>query len=315
MSSIRARGLWSAVLVSAAVFGSWPAPAREAKAGQQPAGRTNETEGRTAVGPPAVEPAPTPEAATSQQSANATRQLLHEVLRQYPPTVADVLRLSPSLASNADFLQPYPALSAFLTARPEVLANPSFYFGTARWTADWQDETPAARRARTAQETLAGGAAFVGLMTLLGVVVWFAHGVIAHFRWKRTLRVQADAHAKILERLTSTEDVLSYVQTPAARRFLESGAPAVELAPHDVSAPIARILWSIRTGTVLGVLGIGFFILTARFTGDEALGDTAPLLSVVGTVLLCAGAGFLLSAVVSYVLSRRLGLLAATEPR
>lgn len=306
--SIRASGLCLAILLSTAlVSSSVPVKAQEAKVGDQPVSRSSETEARAAV-----EPAPAPEATTST-SANATRQQLQELLRQYPPTVYDVLRLSPSLGMNATFLQPYPALSTFLTAHPEILSNPSFYFGT-RWVPDWEDTTPAARRARAAREMLGAMAAFIGLMSLLGVVAWFVHGLVAHQRWKRALRVQADAHAKILERLTNTEDVLTYVQTPAARRFLESGAPA-EAAPRDVSAPISRILWSVQTGTVMGVLGLGLFVLGARLSGDDAFGGISPLLYIVGTVTLCVGAGFLLSALLSYLLSRRLGVLAPTEPQ
>lgn len=291
--------LWAAVLSHSA-----PAEAQAVEAGR-PVTQSPPTQ-------PGGDSAGVPEANASQ-SANATRQRLQEVLRQYPPTVHDVLRLSPSLGSNASFLQPYPALSAFLTAHPEVLSNPSFYFGT-RWVPDWEDATPAARRARAAKEMFGGMAAFIGLMSLLGVVTWFAHGIVAHLRWKRALRVQADAHAKILERLTNTEDVLTYVQTPAARRFLESGAPA-DPGPRGVTVPIARILWSVQMGTVMAVVGVGVFALAARLARDEAFGDMSPILSVVGTVILCVGVGFLLSALVSYLLSRRLGLLAPTEPQ
>ena len=46
----------------------------------------------------------------------------------------------------------------------------------------------------------AGFAVFAGLMTLLGVFAWLLRSMIDHQRWKRALKVQADAHTKLLER-------------------------------------------------------------------------------------------------------------------
>ena len=83
-----------------------------------------------------------------------------------------------------------------------------------------------------------GLAVFLGLMTLLGVFAWLIKSMIDHQRWKRALKVQADAHTKLLERLSSTEDVLTYAQSPAGRHFLESRAPH-EGVRRDVGAPIA----------------------------------------------------------------------------
>src|SRR5262249_17361581 len=58
---------------------------------------------------------PNPPAALSDAiNAYQTRETLKQLLRQYPPFVAQVLRLDPSLWTNQTFLTPYANLSAFL---------------------------------------------------------------------------------------------------------------------------------------------------------------------------------------------------------
>ena len=134
-----------------------------------------------------------------------------------------MLRLSPRLLTEPSYLEPYPALTAFLAEHPDIAQNPGFYFGTA--SSGLGQRHGAARRARAVGEMFAGFAVFAGLMTLLGVFAWLLRSMIDHQRWKRALKVQAEAHTKLLERLSSTEEVLAYAQSPAGRHFLESGAP------------------------------------------------------------------------------------------
>jgi hypothetical protein len=259
--------------------------------------------------PPA--PPQSPDAAGAQNSpllsAEQTRAELNQRLRKYPPSVAEVLRLSPSLASEPAYLQAYPALSSFLAQHPEVTQNPAFYFGAPRMS--WEDDhSPSTRRTRIVSQMLDSLAVFAGLMTLLGVVAWLLRSMIDHQRWKRALKVQADAHARLVERLTTTEEVLAYSQTPAGRHFLESGAP-IEAARRQAGAPIARILWSVQMGTVIALAGLGVFACAARLGGDADLSDLSPFLFMLGAVAVSVGVGFLLSALIAFFLSRRLGLL------
>src|SRR6266481_3970576 len=66
-----------------------------------------------------------------EQSAREARQRLHQILDQYPPSVAQVLRLDPSLLTRPDYLAPYPTLAAYLAQHPEVAHNPVFFLGGA----------------------------------------------------------------------------------------------------------------------------------------------------------------------------------------
>src|SRR5688572_22546356 len=97
-----------------------------------------------ATSPPATPQTPaTPEAAPPAQTfieredARETRERLHELLRQHPPAVGEILRRDPSLA-RADYLAPYPALLAFIQQHPEIVRNPSFFFGEY----EYRDQTP-----------------------------------------------------------------------------------------------------------------------------------------------------------------------------
>jgi hypothetical protein len=115
--------------------------------------------------------------------------------------------------------------------------------------------------------------------------------------------VQTEVHNKLLDRFTSNEDLLAYIQTPAGRRFLES-APIPTESPRSIGAPLGRILWSIQAGAVLTVAGLGLQVVSAR-----SIDEVAQPLSAVGIVVLAIGLGFGVSALLAYVLSRRLGLV------
>ena len=73
-----------------------------------------------------------------------------------------------------------------------------------------------------------------------------------------------------------------------------------------MSAPIGRFLWSIQAGLVLSAAGFGM-----QFVGDQMPIDVAPVASGLGILLLSIGIGFVLSAIVSFLLSRKLGLVPA----
>ena len=154
---------------------------------------------------------------------------------------------------------------------------------------------------------LAGLAAFVVVISVLLAVTSLVRQAIGHRRWLRQSRVQTEVHSKILDRLQSNEDLLAYIQTPAGQRFLESGpSPQQEPGPGPriVSAPFGRILWSVQAGVMLAALGTGFWLVQ-----QNAMPEIAPAFHAMGVLALSLGAGAVLSAVISYVLSARLGLI------
>ena len=243
--------------------------------------------------------------AADNQSADDTRRELESLLRQYPPALPRILRLDPSLLGNSAYLEPYPALSAFLARHPEIGHNPGYFFaeydsnsGDLRFRETTQDR--AISMWRNAIEGFTIGA----VMLAVGAgVIWLIKTLIDYRRWSRLSKIQTDVHNKLLDRFTSNEDLLAYIQTPAGKRFLES-APIAMDSPRSIGAPLGRILWSAQAGAVLTVLGIGVEIVSRN-----ALEEIAPPLAAVGAVVIALGVVFIVSAVLAYILTRRLGLL------
>ena len=232
--------------------------------------------------------------------ANATRSQLQQILRNQPPAVGEVLQRDPSLLTRADYLEPYPMLWGFLQKHPEISRNPSFFLG------DFHYYEPGPRNTSLEmfQMILAGTGVVMGVSAFLGVFVWVVRSIIDHRRWLRLSRVQAEVHTKLLDRLTTNEDLLSYIQSPAGRRFLESAPITMEQEPRATTAPVGRIIWSLQAGLVLAALGAGFWFVQQNVSPEAAEG-----FFIIGVLAMSLGVGFTVSAVLAYVVSTRLGLV------
>ena len=242
----------------------------------------------------------------SDDSAQRTREQLRTILRQYPPSLAEVLRLDPSLLGDQRYLAPYPVLASFLASHPEVSRNPSFFVGEP--PSDWDQRPRAGNAARAMADIFQGFTVLAGFLAFFGILGWVLKTTVDYRRWLRLSKVQTDAHVKLLDRFTSNEDLLAYIQTPAGRRFLEAGPIAVD-GSRVMGAPHGRILWSLQAGTVVALVGAAFFFVSRRLASDPELAEAAPVLFLIGSIAVAVGLGFLLSAVLAYVVSRRLGIL------
>ena len=121
------------------------------------------------------------------------------------------------------------------------------------------------------------------------------------------MRAQREKHRvqlqkAILERVGSVKDLGEFLTTEQGERFLTRLSP--HLSPHH------RSLWSVRVGIVL--LIVGLFLMVGLHTiplgppGEQ----TSPRPLLLGILLLiAAGAGMLVSAVVSFVIASRLGMV------
>jgi hypothetical protein len=247
--------------------------------------------------PAPAQPADDPGPPDYSQSADFTRNRLQQLLWQLPPNVRGVLQYDPSLLDQPDYLNPYPTLQAFLKQHPEIARNPTYFFGE-----------PDNRRGPNPTEALAailaGTGLFIFFMTLLITAGSMAQQVVAYRRWVRQTRMQIDVHTKILDRMQSNEDLLAYVQTPAGRAFLEFAPAGPAPETRVSSAPFGRILWSVQAGVVLAALGIGL-----RFAQGSVPEEIIPAFTVLGIIVMSIGLGAVISAIVAYVLSSRLGLL------
>ena len=259
---------------------------------------------------PQSQPAPPVEAVPQTQrvtvermDAERTRQALMEVLERHPPSVGRVLKLDPSLMRNESYLASYPQVREFLAVHPEIPQNADYYLERVRLGVDDQ-WTPPSPRQRMVEATLAGLAGFTAFAIILGTLIWTIRTILDHRRWNRLSKIQSEVHTKLMDRFSSNEELIAYVQTPPGRRFLESGpSPLQEVAPA-IAAPFARILWSVQVGAVLVVSGLGLLFLSGR-----AVAEAREFFYIAGCLATALGAGFVVSAAAAYVLSRRLGLL------
>lgn len=248
-------------------------------------------------------PAPVSVDATN---AEETRQRLEQVLRQYPPTLWQLVRLDPTLLSNDAFMQPYPALAAFVAQHPDVSRNPSYFFGTpGRGDFYTHDVSPRERALGMLDDIIKGVAIGTFFLVLGGGVIWIVKMIVEYRRWARLTKVHTEVHNKLLDRFTSNEDLLAYIQTPSGRKFLEAAPIAID-TPRAVSAPLGRILWSAQAGAVLTMLGIGILVVS-----KNAVEELAGGIAGIGAIVIALGVGFLVSSGVAYVLSRRFGLVNA----
>jgi hypothetical protein len=139
---------------------------------------------------------------------------------------------------------------------------------------------------------------------VMGLLVWLIRTLVDYKRWSRLAKVQTEAHTKILDRFTANEDLLAYIQTPAGARFLESSPIRLDAGPRSVAAPLGRILWSVQGGVVLMAGGLGMQYVSGRL--PSGLAEPLRTLGVLGIAI---GIGFLVSSAVSYLISKRLGLI------
>jgi hypothetical protein len=118
------------------------------------------------------------------------------------------------------------------------------------------------------------------------------------------MRVFAEFHGKLIERIGSARELGEFLTTDAGARFLDSLA-------MERSTPQARILRAMQSGLVLLCLGLGLFtFLWWSPTLPAPVWDTVMLLA---TIVSALGIGFILSAGASYVLSQRMGILVSPD--
>jgi heme/copper-type cytochrome/quinol oxidase subunit 3 len=240
--------------------------------------------------------------------AQTMREQLQEILRQYPPAVGEVLRRDNSLLNRPDYLAPYPQLVAFIQQHPEVVRNPTYFFGNYDY---YERREPLSPEMETLDGMLTGMAVFLGIGMFLGVVGWLMRAVIQHRKWLRQSKVQTEVHLKLMDRLTNNDELLAYVQSPVGQRFLDSAPMPHESESPRLGAPVGPIIWSVMAGIVLATVG-GGFRLAARSVTDDA----QRAFSVIGVILLALGIGFMLASLMAYLVSARLGLFPkpATTP-
>lgn len=261
---------------------------------------------------PAATPVAKAGASPSEEDLSSARERLFKLLRLSPKLTAVVAR-DPSLLGNQDYVSHNnPELAEFLQQHPEIARNPEFYLfaqsegrGTREQRLEqvvWPDLPiqPQWQRDNTSDYL-----AFLVFVFLLCAVIWLFRVLLENRRWGRILKLQSEVHTKLLDRFSSSQELLTYMNTEAGKRFLESAPLPAGLGPGPQSKmSLMRILTPLQLGVVLVLLGTGFILLRS----NARLEAETPFL-VLGTLGLMLGLGFIISAGLSYLLAKQMGFL------
>jgi hypothetical protein len=240
--------------------------------------------------------------AGDQPDAERTKESFRRLLEHYPPSLRGVLALDPTLMTNQAYINPYPELVTFLNAHPDVAHNPSYYLGQqgdSRFQLSHSEQV-----ADIWRRVFENFSIFLGFAMAIGLLTWLIRTLVDYRRWHRLSKIQTDFHTKLLDRFTANEDLLAYVQSPAGAKFLQSAPITLDAGPRSLGAPLGRILWAAQAGLVMTALGIGL-----QVSSHQIADDAAQPLHVLGILGIALGLGFAASALMSFVISQRLGLL------
>ena len=246
---------------------------------------------------------------TSAEDTAATREQLFKLLRLSPKLTSVVAR-DPSLLADQEYVnRNNPELGAFLLQHPEIARNPEFYlFSHGIGTGNREE-----RLEQVVWPDLAFGGsyrvehvtdymAFLAFLVVLGAALWLLRIFVDNRRWGRTMKLQSELHNKLLDKFGNSQELLTYMNSDAGKRFLEAGPMPGSDLPSPVKLVFSRILLPFQFGVVLLLVGMG----CAALQGTPGVEVHARVFSLVSATM---GLGFIISAGFSYLLAWRLGLL------
>lgn len=138
---------------------------------------------------------------------------------------------------------------------------------------------------------------------IFSTIAWAFHVVADTYRRKQRLKVLSELHTRILDRVGTTGEFVTFLQTEGGKDFLES-------LTMDRVHPAEKIQRALQTGIVLTAVGVGFLLIRPA-VDLEAEGG----FMVLTALMMSLGIGFLLSAIASWMLGRSFGLFSKHDRR
>jgi hypothetical protein len=142
-------------------------------------------------------------------------------------------------------------------------------------------------------------------MTIIICLTIVVVSFLKSLKQKANLQTKVELYGKVIDKFGAAPEFIAFLQSEDGRLFIE----------EDVTrsaAPLSKVLFSIQVGVVLILFGSGLLALSNIW--DNTLGgDLFIVLAIGGTVSLMVGAGFIISAAISYKLSKMWGLLPTKE--
>ena len=226
---------------------------------------------------------------------DAQRGAMDRFLDSHPEIASEVVD-NPSAMTDPNYLKDHAAMQAFLESHPMVKADPRAFISPRNIRVE-----PDRSELGEFMNDLAPLAAFGGALL---AILWIIRTLLENRRWNRSFKMHEEVHTKLIEKFASGQDFNAYMQSEGGKRLLEWTPPATGTSSRGLPNPIGRIFWSVQAGLVLVLMGLGMILLRNHMAPHDA-----PPLLVFGTLGLTLGAGFVLSALISYGLSRHLGLI------
>ncbi len=250
--------------------------------------------------------------------ADTQQQFLH--LLRLSPTLTAAVAADPSLLADQQYVaRSNPELEQFLTQHPEVARNPEFYLFSSLNPSDdsrdkalervlWPDLAPAPQQESSAPKFVEELVPIIIVPSIFFAIVWIVRLFVQSHRWSRAFKQQMEMQGRLIDKFGTSQELIAYLDSEAGKRFLMGSPMALgpESGPH-IPNLVARVLTPLQTGIVMTLLGVGFLLL--RHVGP----DTGEGMTVLGTLALTPGIGFILSAGATWVLAHRLGLMPEKE--
>lgn len=127
---------------------------------------------------------------------------------------------------------------------------------------------------------------------------WIAWTIFSTIRRYKIAKLQADVQTKLLDKFSSSQELLTYVDSDAGKRLLDSLA----VEQQRTGSPHARIIGALQAGVILIVFGLGLASMSSTEPGQHGF-------FISGALTFALGVGFSLAGAVSYYLSKSFGLL------
>lgn len=141
----------------------------------------------------------------------------------------------------------------------------------------------------------------VAITSVFGTLSFLAWVITDGLRRRRQLQVVSEFHNKLVDKMQTSRELSDFLDSPGGSKFIDSIA-------MERSHPAHRIIRAAQVGVVVGAAGIGCRLIGAQ---NLIAPEAAEGFVVLGILLLSIGVGYLVSAAVSYGLSRSLGLFDA----
>ncbi len=137
-----------------------------------------------------------------------------------------------------------------------------------------------------------------GTEAMVVLPIFFAAILLAlkvYFDWRK-VRIKSDFHHKLVDKFGDVKELNNFLETKGGSEFLKS------LSINGL-APKEKLLAAVSRGIIVGFLGIAVLLLGWTFM------ESSRYFIAAGITILVLGIGFLVSAAVSYQLSKKWGII------